>query len=179
MAREHEHTPETLAAALLPHLDAFVGFARKRIADPELAADLVQDSLLKAMKAAGALRDDDNVVAWFYRILRNSITDLYRRRATQTKTLESLAREPQPADDHADFCQCMDGIINTLKPEYAAVIREVDLRERPVSDVARELNATPNNLTVRLHRARHQLRERLEQTCRLCAKHGCLDCTCE
>ena len=179
MTPDTAQTPETLAAALMPQLDAFVNFARKRIADPELAADIVQDSLLKAMKSAGTLREDENAVAWFYRILRNSITDLYRRRATQTKMLEQLANEPQPAhDDDPEFCKCMDGVIDTLKPEYAAVIREIDLKERPIAAVAKNLNSTTNNLTVRLHRARHQLRERLEQTCHLCSKHGCLNCTC-
>ena len=42
---------EKLAAALMPQLEAFVNFARKRVADPELAADVVQDSLLKAMRS--------------------------------------------------------------------------------------------------------------------------------
>ena len=164
----------------MPQLEAFVGFARKRIADPELAADVVQDSLLKAMKSAATLREDENVVAWFYRILRNSITDLYRRRATETKMLEKFADEPQFSEaDHFEFCKCMAGVIDTLKPEYAAAIREVDLKDRPTAAVAGELQTTANNLTVRLHRARHQLRERLEQACRLCSKHGCLNCTCE
>jgi DNA-directed RNA polymerase specialized sigma24 family protein len=36
---------------LLQHLDAFVGFARSRTGDPELAADLVQECLMKALKA--------------------------------------------------------------------------------------------------------------------------------
>jgi RNA polymerase sigma factor (sigma-70 family) len=175
-----KQTPEDLAEALMPQLDAFVAFARKRIADPELAADVVQDSLLKAMKSAESLRQDENALAWFYRILRNSITDLYRRRATETKMLEKFADEPQLGqEDHAEFCKCMAGVIDTLKPEYAAVIREVDLKERPAADVAGELRTSANNLTVRLHRARHQLRERLEQTCQLCSKHGCLDCTCD
>ena len=165
------------AAALVPQLDAFVGFARKRIADPELAADVVQDSLLKAMKSAGSLREDENVVAWFYRILRNSIIDLYRRRDAAARLLESLPMES--LQDHNELCKYLDGVINTLKPEYASAIREVDLKERSVGEVAKELKATPNNLTVRLHRARHQLRERLEQTCQLCSKHGCLNCTCE
>lgn len=39
--------------ALTENLNAFVAFARKRVGDPELAADLVQDSLLKAFKSAG------------------------------------------------------------------------------------------------------------------------------
>ena len=44
---------------------------------------------------------------------------------------------------------------------------------------ASDLGITPNNLKVRRHRARRALRARLEETCRICAAHGCLDCTCE
>ncbi|SLM45275.1 ECF family RNA polymerase sigma factor (fragment) [Nitrospira sp. ND1] len=41
------------------------------------------------------------------------------------------------------------------------------------------LQVTPNNLTVRLHRARQALRASLEQTCGLCTRQGCFNCTCE
>ena len=37
---------------------------------------------------------------------------------------------------------------------------------------------TPNLAMVRLHRARRALRLRLEESCRACAAHGCLDCSC-
>ena len=38
--------------------------------------------------------------------------------------------------------------------------------------------ALPLAAGVRRHRAHRQLRERIEQTCRSCAAHGCVDCTC-
>ena len=43
---------------LLQHLNEFTGFARKRLADPELADDAVQESLLKALKASGTMRQN-------------------------------------------------------------------------------------------------------------------------
>ena len=66
-----------------------------------------------------------------------------------------------------------------LKPDYATLLRRLDLNGEASAPVAASLGITRNNLIVRLHRARRQLRERLEQTCRLCAKHGCLDCHCD
>jgi RNA polymerase sigma factor (sigma-70 family) len=160
----------------MPSLDAFVTFVRKRVADPDLAADIVQDSLLKAIRSGESLRDEESTVAWFYRILRHSIIDVYRRQAAR-KTLEAYSAE-DPSRDHAEVCQCLAPVLKTLKPEYAHLVEEVDLKERSIQDVAAEQQATTNNLTVRLHRARKQLRERLEQTCQLCSKHGCLNCTC-
>jgi RNA polymerase sigma-70 factor (ECF subfamily) len=69
-------------------------------------------------------------------------------------------------------------LIPTLKPEYADLIQRLDLKGEITDEVAAALDLNANNLRVRHHRARQQLRERLEQTCRMCAKHGCLDCTC-
>ena len=69
-----------IETVLLENLKEFLGFARKRLGDPELAADVVQDSLLKALKAADQIRDEESAKAWFYRILRRTIIDLYRWR---------------------------------------------------------------------------------------------------
>jgi RNA polymerase sigma-70 factor, ECF subfamily len=69
-----------IEAALLDNLSEFVAFARQRVADPELAADVVQDSLLDAIKSVNQLQTNENIRAWFYRILRRTIIDLYRHR---------------------------------------------------------------------------------------------------
>ena len=41
------------------------------------------------------------------------------------------------------------------------------------------LGLATNNLTPDLHRARQPLRAELTQSCKVCSKHGCLDCTCD
>lgn len=170
-----------METVLLENLEQFTAFVRRRISDPELVADIVQDSLLKALKSGDQLRENENVTAWFYKILRNAIIDVYRRRNVNERAIEKLKVDLDTATEEtkSETCRCIDGIIPTLKPEYAELIRKVDLAENSPANVAKELGITTNNLTVRLHRARTQLRERLEQTCQLCSKHGCLSCcTC-
>lgn len=165
--------------AVLDNLEEFVAFARARIADPELAADVVQESLLKAIKSEHQLREGESSRAWFYRILRHTIVDLYRRRDVEQRAMEALQHdEPDEAETNV-MCRCMDRIIPELKPEYGALLRAIDLEQKPIEVTARELGISANNLNVRLHRARKQLRDRLEQTCTVCAAHGCLDCTCD
>jgi DNA-directed RNA polymerase specialized sigma24 family protein len=56
------------------------------------------------------------------------------------------------------------------------LIQQIDLNEEAPESVAANLGITKGNLNVRLHRARQQLKRRLEENCRVCAKHGCLDC---
>ena len=176
---------DALATTLLTNLTAFQGFARRRLGDEQLAADAVQESLLRALKSDRQLAADDNAVAWFYRILRNVLTDLYRRRAAQAKGLERFTKESAIAAETDDVeleqtaCACFRALLPTLRPEYAQVLQLSDLDGEPAQAVADQLGISKNNLKVRLHRARQQLRERLEQTCQACATHGCLDCECD
>lgn len=166
---------------LLQHLDAFVGFARARTGDPELAADLVQECLLKAMKADPVPEDAEGVVTWFYRVLRHAIIDAHRRRETREKSSDALVLELSgrlEPEEEKNICQCVMKLLPGLPAEDAALIRRVDLEGEPASEVARSSNLRVNTLNVRLYRARRRLRELVERTCRACAAHGCLDCHC-
>ena len=157
-----------------------LAFVRSRVADPALAEDVLQDSLLRAVRAAPDLRDDERMTSWLYQIVRNAITDAYRRRGVREAALERLAAETDAAatpEDEARACACVLDLVPTLKPEYAAVV-EADLAGRDGDALADALGITKNNLKVRRHRAHGQLRERLVETCRSCAAHGCVDCTC-
>ena len=150
------------------------------MADPELAEDILQDSLLHAVRAAPELRDEDRLLPWFYRVLQNAIIDAYRRRGVEqahvvAADLPDVAAEPE---DDPELCACFERLIPTLKSEYAELIRSVELGNEPPTATAARLGITPNNLKVRRHRARQALRQKLEETCRTCADHGCLDCTC-
>ncbi len=167
--------------ALIENLNAFVAFARQRVGDPELAADLVQDSLLKAIKSSDQPPDGEGAVTWFYRILRHSIIDLYRRRDVRDRALERLQGElpEQPGTDvERVLCQCFQRLMPALPEQYQEVLQRVDLDGASPGEAASALGLTLNNLNVRLHRARQRLREKLEATCRVCSQHGCLDCSC-
>lgn len=167
---------------LLRHRDKLMAYVKRKVDDPDLAEDLFQDSLLKALQKAGDVQAEDRLIPWFYRILNNAVVDHYRRRAVETKYQAQLAFEAAPEVGTADWerlCDCFRELIPTLKPEYATLIDQLELGGGDPAQVAGALKLSPNNLKVRRHRARRALRERLQQTCRMCAEHGCLDCTCQ
>src|SRR5690606_18580591 len=163
-----------------------LALARGIVGDPDLAEDVLQESLLRALRAAPDLDYDAPIAPWLATVVRNAALDAYRKERRAGEALARYAAEaagaeddaPLPAEEQAAVCACVLDLVPTLKPEYAAVI-EADLAERDPEDVAEELGVTRNNLKVRRHRARRQLRARLEATCRLFAAHGCLDCTCK
>ena len=167
---------------LLNNLKTFIAFARKRVGDPHLAEDVVQDSLLKALRSARKPARDEDVIAWFYRILRRSIVDLYRRRDVRVRALEQFHVDlPQQPDATAErvLCQCVKRLLHGLPDQYRDVLQRIDLDGASSADAASALGLTPNNVTVRLHRARQRLRTDLQQNCKVCSKHGCIDCTCD
>lgn len=169
---------------ILRQRERLLAFIRGKIAEPEGAEDVLQESLLRALRAAPDLHDEERLTPWLYQIVRNAITDTYRRSATAHDARSRYAAEIEGTgahvltpEDETQLCACVLDIVPTLKPEYAAVV-EADLAGRDAASLAYELGITRNNLKVRRHRAHQQLRERLEQTCRICATHGCLDCSC-
>jgi RNA polymerase sigma-70 factor (ECF subfamily) len=177
-----EQPMESVEQILLQHQSKLIGFIQKRIPDPDLAQDVLQEGLLKAIRASGELRDEDRLLPWFYQILNHAIIDTYRKQSVEARYLESYARAEELdafPEDQAELCQCFRALLPSLKPEYAELIERLELQPGTPSQVAQQLNIQPNNLKVRRHRARQALKQRLEETCRTCAVHGCLDCTCQ
>ncbi|MBX3744220.1 MAG: sigma-70 family RNA polymerase sigma factor [Verrucomicrobiales bacterium] len=172
---------DSMNEVILKNLETFVAFTRKRVGDPHLAEDLVQESLLKALGADKKPAAGEHTVAWFYRILRRTIIDLYRRRAAGSRALnqfeQGLAESPSPSDARV-LCACFKRLLPALPETYRELVERIDLRGEEPSLVAQDLRLTRNNLTVRLHRARRHLRDALSRNCQACSKHGCLDCTC-
>ena len=181
-ATQSSDRTELIEQQLAANFDLFLNFARKRVGDPYLAADIVQDSFLKAIRNEHTLRPEENITAWFFRILRNTLVDTFRKSGANSRKLDSFAAElnSQEAREEAEAvaCQCVEKLLPTLKPEYAAILRDVDLEGSSVREAAQRRNRSENATRVGLQRAREKLRHRLEQTCQMCAKHGCLDCTC-
>jgi RNA polymerase sigma-70 factor (ECF subfamily) len=182
---DRDETDAEAVRQLAAGRDAFLGYLRRRLDDPELAEDLLQDSLLRALRAAPELRDHDRLLPWFYRVLHNAAVDAYRRRDVQAGRMPTLgldeagevAAPPTEVDPVA--CACFRALLPSLKPEYADLIEHLDLGSETADQAAARLGITSNNLKVRHHRAREALRQRLEETCRTCAEHHCLDCTCQ
>jgi RNA polymerase sigma-70 factor (ECF subfamily) len=170
-------------ALLVQSKAQFLAFLARHLGNRAEAEDLLQTAYLKALTANETVRDDEKVLAWFYRVLRNVLIDAQRRRAAMARLEARLIREAPgaPGPDEALFhavCQCVRDIAHALKPEYRAILQRVALEEASLSEGAAALGMTPNHAAVRLHRARQALRTALLHMCGTCAEHGCLDCTC-
>lgn len=179
-----EEAPDPGAAleALVENHRAFLRFLERRVESRETAEDLLQEAFGRAVTHVDTLREGESAVAWFYRILRNAVTDHYRRRAVGSRALERFATtldEAVPPPEVADqICACISRLAATLKPDYADALRRVDVEGMAVKDYAARHGLTASNAGVRVHRARQALRSQVIASCGTCADHGCLDCSC-
>lgn len=160
----------------------FLAFLEPRLGSREAAEDVLQAAFVKGLERQGSLRDEESAVAWFFRLLRNAVTDHHRRRGAEARALPRTDPDQEvPVEDEplrAEVCRCVRDLVPSLKPEYAEMVRRADLDGTPLQQLAADLGITPNNAAVRLHRARAALKRRLEVSCGTCTEHGCLECTC-
>lgn len=160
----------------------FLQFLRARVGDPATAEDILQAAYLKALEHGAQLRQAESSVAWFYRILRNAIVDHYRGQAAQSRAMTQWAAEWNEAYEpglKAEVCSCILEALTALKPEYRIAIEQVDLGDESVEAFARAQRTTPNNASVRLHRARKAVARQITAICGVNAIRECVHCTCK
>ena len=171
-----------LAVALVENRRTFLSFLERRVGHRDVAEDVLQEAFARSLEKV-PLQSAESAVAWFYRVLRNSVIDHYRRSGASDRALSALARqldeEAEPdLDERNAVCRCVSRLSETLKPEYALALRRIDVDGVSVQDYALEAGITANNAGVRIFRAREALRKRVVRWCGSCAEHGCIDCTC-
>jgi RNA polymerase sigma-70 factor (ECF subfamily) len=172
-----------VVAVLVENHRRFLAFLEKRVGSRDVAEDILQEAFVRGLTRANQLRDQESVIAWFYRSLRNALIDHWRRKDSERRLFDDdveVADVAASADPELmkTVCACATALLDTLRPEYAEALRRVDLDGVSVKDFANEKNVTPNNASVRLFRAREALRRQVERSCGICAEHGCLDCAC-
>lgn len=168
-----------LAAFAGENRPAFLAFIEARGVSSDLAEDILQRSLLKAIEGVPDLRHADRLESWFYQIVRNVVHDGRRRLATETQALARYASEPNAElepDPPRPVCLCLRTVFPTLRAEYRRVIEELELARRDPADFARLHGITRNNLNVLRHRARQQLRQQLALVCIACPSSGSRQC---
>lgn len=176
-------TPEAIAK-LVEGRQQFLSFLQKRVQSKAAAEDILQAAFVRSLEKGGSVRDEESVVAWFYRILRNAIIDYYRQQGSAERVSEQLVAELETHQEPDDFfkgeiCQCVTTLLENVKPEYREALQAVDLNDGSLADLAARAGITANNAAVRVHRAREALRKQVTTVCGICATHGCIDCHCK
>jgi RNA polymerase sigma-70 factor (ECF subfamily) len=175
--------PAAPIETLLENHRAFLRYLERRVGDRALAEDILQDAFAKVVARPEQAPDDEAIVPWFYRTLRNAAIDQFRRRGAANRAYEAFAREldtrESPSEEmKAEICACVSRLAATLKPEYAEALTAIEVGGTPVKIFAEQRGLSSNNAAVRVFRAREALKKRVTESCGTCAEHGCVNCTC-
>jgi RNA polymerase sigma-70 factor, ECF subfamily len=159
----------------LPHLDRLHGTALHLVRDPDRAADLVQETMLRAFRFFDHFERGTNCLAWLQTILHNAFRNRYRsekRERTHTdvddpaNAAEVVAASGDPADPESlVLSQMFDGdvraALEALAEEFRSVILLVDVQDLTYEEAARALDCPIGTIRSRLSRGRSALARRL------------------
>jgi RNA polymerase sigma-70 factor (ECF subfamily) len=151
-------------------LDRIRAFVAVRVGDPELAADITHDVVVRSI-ASGALDRVDNPAAWLYRSARNAVIDHYRTRRVHDPLGDADAwPDPGPADNEPndatrELSRCLQPMLHQLPPTAQDALTRVDVDGQTHHQAADQLGISVSGMKSRVQRARRQLRDLLEQCC--------------
>lgn len=134
------------------------------------AADVVQDSYLRAYKSLGNFRGEAQFTTWLYRITANcASTHLAKRQRHRhdeldddnTTTAVELDVDPESSASAALDRRDLSVALGSLPMTLRSVIVLRDIYDLPHEAIAAELGISETTAKVRLHRARKRLRDLL------------------
>lgn len=109
------------SALIEAHGEALLTHAR-RMAGPERAEDVLQDALLRALRAYPRLRHADHLRAWLYRITTNAAMDAHRAHSHEIPAADpaaSVSVDPEQLDGFEDLIASLpDGVRATLRLRF-------------------------------------------------------------
>lgn len=149
---------------------AFVG---RRVSDSHAADDIAQEVMLKLQQQLDALPPEDRLPAWIFTVARNAITDHYRARALRGHVnLEDVdpasADDPDSRDDALrELAPCLLRMIEHLPEPYREALKLVDFEQLSQQELADRMGVSLTAAKSRIRRARQQMREMIEDCCRL------------
>ncbi len=170
---------------LIDRRPVFLSFLQSRVGSQDVAEDILQQGLMKAVERSRDLEAHENRTGWFTTVLHHLIIDHFRSATATQRKLEGFFAEQNAVSSSSEdefgssICRCVVGLINRLKAEDAKLIQQIDFNGEELSMVAAGLGITTGHLSVRLHRARRALKKILIRVCGVCSESKCLDCSCK
>jgi RNA polymerase sigma-70 factor (ECF subfamily) len=164
--------PTSFTEEALPHLDTLYRVALRLTSDPAAAEDLVQDTMLRALRAWGTFQSGSNARAWLVTILRNQFINGWRarRRSPEAVDMDAIPELPDLGDPDPEgrfFRDLVDeevlAAVDALPEDFREVVVLSDMEGLPYADIAEALHIPVGTVKSRLFRARRILQGRLRR----------------
>jgi RNA polymerase sigma factor (sigma-70 family) len=152
-------------------------FIRKHVADTSEAEDIVQDVFYELLEAYRLMKPIEHVTAWLFRVARNRMVDLFRRKkpsslnnpaspeedgATLEDLLPSADDGPEAAYARSLLLDALDDALEELPEAQRDVFIAHELMGQSFKDISAETGLSVNTLLSRKHYAVLHLRQSLQ-----------------
>lgn len=130
----------------------------------DVADDLVQDTIIKAIRNANSLREIDKMNSWLFTILSNCWRDYLRRQKPTDDIDECIFTDddsPELAQERQNITDIVQQAVATLPQGQRQVLSLVDLEGFSYAEVAEIVGIPAGTVMSRLNRARKALSEQL------------------
>jgi len=168
------------------HFNYLYNYAYTRVQSKELAKDLVQETFIAGLKAAKSFKGKSTEITWLISILKRKVIDHYRKSSTKKEITSSEFSSPfqndgmwkghwhmdrgpknwpSELDDpihQAEFRKILEYCLSILPEKWKAVFILKFMEDANSDEICKELECTPSNFWVMLHRTRLKLRECIE-----------------
>lgn len=167
----------------LSHLGSLLAVATRLTRNVAEGEDLVQDALLKALRARNRFEAGTNMRAWLLRILTNTFINRYRRDGLEralvdgpdadpladgwvsAATMEAM-RDPESQALRPVIAREISAALDALPDEFRITVLLADVEELSYREIAEVMGCPIGTVMSRLHRGRRLLKEQLVQHAR-------------
>jgi len=171
---------QRISAAIEREQSRLRNFIRKRVTDQSEAEDILQDVFYELVEAYRLMKPIEQVTAWLFKVARNRITDLFRRKTREEPRTEPAARAeegqelqwedllpspdagPESAYARSVLLEELEAALGELPQEQRDVFIGHELMGYSFKELAEQTGVSVNTLLSRKHYAVLHLRQRLQ-----------------
>jgi RNA polymerase sigma-70 factor (ECF subfamily) len=168
----------------LPYMDQLYAAAMRMTRNPADAADLVQETFVKAFQAFGQFQQGTNLKAWLYRIQTNTFINIYRKNQRNpyqgtiddledwqlggaesvTQSLSTRSAEAEAIDHLPD--STVKEALQAIPEDFRLAVYFADVEGFSYQEIADIMKTPVGTVMSRLHRGRRMLRDSLTEYAR-------------
>lgn len=177
-----EHKPsgrsDEFDGLVLEHLEMLYAVALRLTRNPAEAEDLVQTTILKALRFHSKFKQGSYIKAWLLTILRNTFINDYRRRVRRPTFVQLSGKEQAPDDfpdpkvgydpggaTYDEVLELLDDevreAIEGLPDEFRVPVILADIEDKSYKEIAASMDCPLGTVMSRLYRGRKLLRKEL------------------